>query len=163
ATWVTSVLREGRGVIFLDGIDEIPESRRERLQGQVEALVAAYPRNYFVLSTRPEAIPKDWLKHLGFREARINPMSSNDIDLFIQDGHEAVGQALQRQGSAEHSLDGLATQLADALRQSPAIARLATNPLLCAMICALHRERSRKLPESQAELCEALCYMLLHR
>ena len=31
------------------------------------------------------------------------------------------------------------------------------------MICALHRERSQKLPESQAELCEAICQMLLHR
>ncbi len=31
------------------------------------------------------------------------------------------------------------------------------------MICALHRDRHRKLPESQAELCEALCHMLLHR
>jgi Leucine-rich repeat (LRR) protein len=163
ANWVRSVLVEGRGLILLDGIDEIPESRREHLSGQVTALLDAYPQNYFILSTRPEAVPKEWLKHLGFREARINPMSANDIDLFIQKWYEAVGQELQRQGRADSSLDVLARHLAHALRQSPAIARLATNPLLCAMICALHRERSQKLPESQAELCEALSQMLLHR
>ena len=43
------------------------------------------------------------------------------------------------------------------------MAWLATNPLLCGMICALHRERQEQLPETQVELCEDLCRMLLHR
>jgi len=31
------------------------------------------------------------------------------------------------------------------------------------MICALYRERQERLPETPAELCEALVQMLLHR
>lgn len=40
---------------------------------------------------------------------------------------------------------------------------MATNPLMGAMICALHRDRRQKLPESLSELVEALCHTLIDR
>ncbi|MGZ3434360.1 MAG: NACHT domain-containing protein, partial [Isosphaeraceae bacterium] len=97
------------------------------------------------------------------REAWINPMSVHDVRQFIEKWHEAVAGQLECMGKPSGALKRLATELADLLPDHPPIARLATNPLLCAMICALHRDRGQKLPESQSELCEALCQMLLHR
>lgn len=40
---------------------------------------------------------------------------------------------------------------------------LATSPLLCAMLCALNRERQALLPSDRIELYEACCRMLIER
>lgn len=161
--WVTSILRSGRGLVLLDGVDEIPTLHRDELQKEIQAIVNTYPGNYFVVSTRPAAVPDGWLAGLGFREATVNPMSDLDKSHFIDKWHEAVARELERQGKPGADVAGVASELKTKLADNPGINRLAGNPLLCAMICALHRERTQKLPESQAELCEALCQMLLHR
>jgi NACHT domain len=163
SNWVRQVLKAGRGLVLLDGIDEIPNLHRETARREIEAVIRAYPGNYFLVSTRPEAIPEGWLSGLGFREARVNPMSDLDRERFIDKWHEAVAEQLERMGRPAKGMPELAAELKRQLLDNPPVARLATNPLLCAMICALHRDRSQKLPESQSELCEALCEVLLHR
>jgi Leucine-rich repeat (LRR) protein len=162
-SWVVSVLREGGGLVLLDGVDEVPGQHRAELERAIEAIVRAYPGNYFLVSTRPAAVKENWLGRLEFREARVNPMSELDRSRFIDRWHEAVGRELERLGRPSDALPAIAARLKETLAESPSIARLATNPLLCAMICALHRDRGQRLPESQSELCEALCHVLLHR
>ncbi|MBW8874819.1 MAG: NACHT domain-containing protein [Acidobacteria bacterium] len=161
--WVRSVLLAGRGLLLIDGIDEIPNLHRETVRREIEAIVNAYPKNLFLVSSRPEAVPPDWLSPLGFREARVNPMSELDRSRFIDKWHEAVAIELGRLGKPAADLPRLAAELKQQLPENPPVARLATNPLLCAMICALHRDRGQRLPESQSELCESLCHVLLHR
>jgi hypothetical protein len=162
-TWVMNILRQGRALVLLDGVDEVPNAHRPNLRNEIEAIVKAYPKNYFLLSTRPTAVPDGWLAGIGFREATVEPMSEADKAAFIHRWHDAVSQELARQGSHDESLQDIAAELIEKLPDNPSVSRLATNPLLCAMICALHRERNRNLPESQTELCEAICHMLLHR
>jgi hypothetical protein len=161
--WVASILRQGKALILLDGIDEVPNVHREQLRWAIENIVATYPNNYFLASTRPTAVEEGWLTAAGFREATVDPMSEVDRTLFIQKWHDAVGRELSRLGRPDPILPQIASGLVEQLPEHPPVARLATNPLLCSMICALHRERSQKLPESQSELCEAICHMLLHR
>ena len=60
-------------------------------------------------------------------------------------------------------LTEMADRLKESLPENPPINRLAVNPLLLAMICALNRDRREDLPQTQSELCEALCQVLLHR
>jgi predicted NACHT family NTPase len=160
--WVKSVLDEGNGLLLLDGVDEVPDPRRETVRRGLEAFIGRYSKNQLVVTTRPAAVPEGWLASGGFVEVSINPMSPPDRAEFIRRWHAAVSDELVRQGRPEN-LSPLADELIAKLSESPAIARLATNPLLCAALCALHRDRHRKLPESQSELCEALCQLLLHR
>lgn len=161
--WVASILRNGNALVLLDGIDEVPNLHREQLRRAIQNIVNAYPDNYFLASSRPTAVEEGWLATIGFREATVDPMSEVDRTLFIEKWHDAVGRELVRLGRPNPALPQIATNLIEQLPEHPPVARLATNPLLCSMICALHRERSQKLPESQAELCEAICDMLLHR
>ncbi len=162
-SWVLSTLRAGRGLVLLDGVDELPNMHRDTARREIDAIARAYPANYFLISTRPEAVPVSWLKVLEFQEAQINPMSEVDRLIFIDKWHAAVRNELTLQGRPVGKLEELAASLKIQLPNNPSIARLATNPLLCAMICAMHREREQRLPEDQPELCEALCQMLLHR
>jgi len=161
--WVKHVLREKRGLLLLDGVDEISDAHREATRREIEALTLQYPGNYFLVSTRPAAIEEGWLNSVGFREARINPLSELDRSDFIDRWYGAVTQEPSNLGGPTEGLLGLAASLKEELSANHEIARLATNPLLCAMICALYRDRRQKLPESQRELCEALCQALLHR
>ncbi|HTN91221.1 MAG TPA: NACHT domain-containing protein, partial [Sorangium sp.] len=165
ATWVTSVLEGGRALVLLDGIDEIPTKKRESLRKELQAIIERFPDTFYVVSTRPEAVPRDWLRTLGFREARVRPMSNADKQVFIDRWHTAVAEQLRRRGRTRDAdgMSDLARELKGKLPGEASINRLAEVPLLCAMICALHRERHQRLPESQWELCEALCLMLLHR
>jgi hypothetical protein len=161
--WVQSVLRDGLGLLMFDGLDEIPNRHRDVVRREIMAIVGAYPQSFFLISTRPEAVPPDWLGALGFREARVNPMTDLDRSRFIDKWHEAVAVELGKLGKPAGGLPALAAELKQQLPENPQVARLATNPLLCAMICALHRDRNQKLPETPSELCEYLCEVLLHR
>ena len=49
------------------------------------------------------------------------------------------------------------------LQQRPELMRLAATPLLCAMICALHRERLETLPSARLKLYSECIDMLLNR
>lgn len=163
ADWIDGVLTSGRGLVLLDGVDEVPLQKRQILAREIENLIGAYPSNYWVVSTRPGAVADGWLSKLNFLEARIEPMSLNDQDEFIDKWYSAVALELRSTARRAENLEKLAASLKQELRETPGIARLAIYPLLCAMVCALYRERNQKLPETQAALCEDLCKMLLHR
>jgi hypothetical protein len=163
--WVRQLLESGRALLLFDGVDEVPNDRREDVRREIEEIIRAFPGNFFLVSTRPAAVPENWLASLVFREARINPMSDADRNRFIEKWHAAVAEQLRRdrRKTDEDELPALAESLIRQLRDNPPVARLATNPLLCGMVCALHRQRQQQLPETQVELCEDLCKMLLHQ
>ncbi|HEX8818676.1 MAG TPA: leucine-rich repeat domain-containing protein [Archangium sp.] len=161
--WVRSVLNDGRALLLIDGVDEVPRHLRHTVEEEVGRFVNTYPRCCYLLSTRPTAVPPGWLKHLGFREAEVTPLSVLDRERLIDHWHRAVTLKLEKVGASAEDLPALAQELKVTLRQGPTIARLTTTPLLTAVICALHRERNQRLPETLDELCEALCQMLLHR
>lgn len=163
--WVREVLNDGRAIVLLDGVDEVPEQSRATLRDEIKAIIKAYPLCYFVLSSRPTAVQgewDDWLKQLNFRCADVSPMSMPEVKRFVEKWHEATAKELARQGKPNAKLAKDGQRLIEQFELNPPLSVLATNPLLCAMICALHRWRFQKLPESQYELCETLCHMLLH-
>ncbi|WP_239516126.1 MULTISPECIES: NACHT domain-containing protein [unclassified Streptomyces] len=149
--WESRVLSAGRGLILVDGIDEIPEAERARARDWLCDLLTAYPGNRWVVTSRPSAVRQDWLADEQFTELTLAPMNRADVAAFVTRWHDA----------AEAGGD-LREQLLDSLRTKPELARLATSPLLCGLICALHRERRGFLPAGRRELYTAALSMLLH-
>ncbi|AMV24056.1 Internalin-A precursor [Gemmata sp. SH-PL17] len=162
ARWVERVLRVGRGLVFLDGIDEVPMFHRERLKGQIKTLVETYPNNYFVLTTRPQAVRPGWLEPLGFGEAEIAPMSIPDRDLFIRRWYKAVAEYADMGARKKAQMPQIAEDLIAKLADAPGLTEVTANPLFCGVTCALFYER-REVPENIAKLCEQLCWMLHKR
>ncbi len=160
--WVRSVLEAGQGLLLLDGVDEIPNANRNQIRSAIEAIVQQFPDIWCVVTTRPTAVPDNWLARVGFTEASVSPMSDVDQSEFIRRWHAAIAEELKLQGRPSDTHQ-LAEDLILKLTEAPAIARVASNPLLCAVVCSLHRDRHRNLPESQSDLCEAMCHLLLHR
>ncbi|WP_030621696.1 NACHT domain-containing protein [Streptomyces sclerotialus] len=160
AGWAERVLRAGRGLLLVDGVDEAPEDDRERLRVRLREWTARYPGNVWVVTSRPSAVPEDWLASDGFTELRLAPMSREDVAAFIQRWHRAAAQQspadLDRLGHYERTL-------LNAVRITRDLGRLATNPLMCGLLCALHRDRRGYLPSGRKELYDAGLSMLLER
>ncbi|MFD4256561.1 NACHT domain-containing protein [Streptomyces sp. NPDC058534] len=149
--WAERVLTAGRGLVLVDGLDEIPAAERHRTRDWLLALIRAYPGNRWLLTSRPTAVRPDWLAGEGFRELALTPMRQADVTTFVRRWHTAA-----------HAPEYEA-RLLDSLHTKRDLARLATNPLMCGLICALHRERRGYLPTGRKELYDAALTMLLAR
>ncbi len=161
--WVESVLREGRALLLIDGVDEVAKEHRDAVQRDIAAFLKQWKGNFCVVTTRPAAVEHGWLKGLGFEEVRISPMSNADRSQFIDHWHEAVAEAALITGKTDNKSKELAAALKKKLADTPELARLATNPLLGAMICALHRDLDKVLPRRSHGVVEELVKTLLQR
>lgn len=65
--WQSRVLTAGRGLLLVDGIDEVPGSERAHAHGWLSDLAAASPGNRWLVTSRPSAVAEDWLTAEGSR------------------------------------------------------------------------------------------------
>ncbi|MEE1942604.1 NACHT domain-containing protein [Streptomyces sp. TRM 70361] len=150
--WADRVLADGRGLLLVDGVDEIPEREREETRRRLDDLLGAFPDNLWLVTSRPSAVRDEWLASQGFGELSLTPMDRDDVAAFVTRWHTAAGADPE-----------MARSLLTALRTKQDLGRLATNPLMCGLLCALHRERRGFLPQSRRDLYEAALSMLLER
>ena len=159
--WAFEQLISGRGIVLIDGIDEIPITQRKEVRNWITGLVDVFSLSRFIITSRPSAIDEWWLSTQQFDDAHLQPMTMEQILTFVEQWHEAVAQELQdseEKISLKPLADGLKKIL---LTDESSITNLAQTPLLCAMLCALFRERHQQLPSERAELYEDCCRMLL--
>ncbi|MGP4109907.1 NACHT domain-containing protein [Streptomyces sp. 4N509B] len=158
--WAARLLAAGRGLLLLDGIDEAPAERREPLRRQLAALLRAFPGNVWVVTSRPSAVREDWLAGEGFVELGLAPMNREQVARFIRTWHAAAAGDTGR----DHArLPEYERRLLHSVRILRELRRLATNPLMCGLICALNRDRSGILPRGRKALYKAALAMLLER
>ncbi|CAM5725538.1 ATP-binding protein [Streptomyces badius] len=159
--WAGRVLESGRALLLVDGLDEVPPEEREQAHTWLSQLLARYPETRCVVTVRPLAVEADWLRSEDFAELRLLPMRNEDIQAFVGSWHRAA--RLSEQDDHDR-LDELERDLSRQFDQNPTLRDLARTPLLCAVICALHRLRDGLLPETRWKLYRSALEMLLgHR
>jgi Leucine-rich repeat (LRR) protein len=181
--WLLEVLSAaGAGMLLIfDGVDEVPTGRkRKQILKQISDFARRLPKAQILLTSRPGAVEGGALK--GFRTVVLEDLSEQQKIEFIDHWHKALAAncECERDNSVIVQLRIAALR---ELEQQPTLALLATNPLLCAAICALHWLSRRKvveealqsqkvspgsmqttvLPGSLWNLCEALTRMLVHQ
>jgi Leucine-rich repeat (LRR) protein len=159
--WVPRLLSSGRAIVLVDGVDEVPEAGRRRVKDWLEGLTIAYPQARFVVTSRPVAVSDEWLDDDDFAVLDLQPMAMSDIEEFVVHWHLAVRRGSDPDDDAE--LGRYQAALIDTIRSNRQIRNLATTPLLCAVICALNRDRHTKLPRDRTELYRIALEMLLER
>ncbi|MGW5290855.1 NACHT domain-containing protein [Streptomyces bacillaris] len=162
AGWADRLMRQGRALVLVDGVDEVPDRLRKRTERWLKDLVVAYPRAKYVVTTRPSAVPETWLSASGFEPHTLLAMRQEDVRAFIGHWHRAAGSEC---GSEEErtELDRYENALRRAVGTRRDLGLLATNPLMCALLCALNRDRRMQLPRARKELYDAALDMLLVR
>ncbi|MFE0458469.1 NACHT domain-containing protein [Kitasatospora sp. NPDC058965] len=170
--WAERVFTAGRAILLVDGLDEIPQARREAAGEWLTELLDRHPDCFSLVTVRPSGVPAQWLRGLRFEELLLCPMDEWDRNLFVERWHKAALEAEQAAADrpSQAELDALERRFRDtrqaltqALKQSPELAELTDSPLLCAMVCALHREWEGGLPERRMEVYDAALEMLLLR
>ncbi|MDN0198012.1 serine protease [Streptomyces sp. S.PNR 29] len=158
--WAGRVLEAGRALLLVDGLDEVPQAEREEAHRWLTALLARYPRTRCVATVRPLAVEPDWLEAARFEELRLLPLRDDDIQTFVAAWHRAA----RMEDDDQELLAELEQDLSQQFRHNPALRDLARTPLLCAVICALHRRHEGFLPETRFRLYQSALEMLLgHR
>ncbi|MEV7276729.1 NACHT domain-containing protein [Streptomyces sp. NPDC093111] len=155
--WAGRVLAAGRGLLLVDGLDEVTQSDREDAHTWLSGLLARYPGTRCVATVRPHAVAADWLGAEGFEELTLLPLRGDDIQAFVAAWHAAA----RFDAAPGENLADLEQDLAQQFRHNPNLAELARTPLLCAVICALHRQREGFLPETRWALYDSALTMLL--
>ncbi|MEW2268134.1 NACHT domain-containing protein [Streptomyces sp. NPDC047868] len=162
SNWADRALIDGRALLLIDGLDEVPQAQRAKTRQWLRELLAAYPQAAYLVTTRPSAVPEGWLADSGFTELTVRPMSTRDVSVFVTRWHTAAASNATTDQERAH-LAALEETLKDTVRSQRDLARLTTTPLLCALVCALHRDRRGHLPHGRMALYEAALSMLMHR
>ena len=160
--WVHTQLKSGRAIVLVDGLDEVSISQRGDVYEWLKELVNAFPGAHYIVTSRPYAAKEGWMDTEDFKDALLQPMELADIYSFIDHWHNAVREEL-REDEEIAALEPLAKHLKEDVKRNRSVRNLATNPLLCAMLCALNRDRRQQLPEDRIELYEACSSLLLER
>ncbi|QEU92712.1 NACHT domain-containing protein [Streptomyces kanamyceticus] len=158
--WEARVLTAGRALVLIDGIDEIPDAERDRTRAWLSDLIDAFPGNRWLVTSRPSAVRANWLTEEGFTELTLSPMGEAEVTAFIERWHTAATTGVPEEDA---ELVAYESQLLEAVRSKPDLGLLATNPLMCGLICALHRDRRGFLPMGRKDLYTAALSMLLVR
>ncbi|MGW7069597.1 NACHT domain-containing protein [Streptomyces sp. NPDC054855] len=167
--WVVRTLLAGRAMLLVDGIDEAPEATRGELRNQLRRLLRIFSGNGCLVTSRPSAVEDGWLAQErlaeeGFKELSLAPMSRDQVTRFIHDWHAAAMSDDQcKEQSERDKLREYEERLLHSVRIYRELRQLATNPLMCGLICALNRDRSGSLPKGRKELYDAALEMLLQR
>lgn len=160
--WVQKLLRQGQALVLIDGIDEVPENHRPTFRRWIRDLVTEFPRAHYVLTSRPAAVTPGWLYSANFTTIDLQIMSLPSVQRFIHLWYQAV--QLQLADSDERNRIGeWERALRATLEADRHLRLLAGTPLLCALLCALNRERRTQLPREPMEIYSAALDMLLAR
>ncbi len=156
--WIEELIETGRFVFLIDGFDEVEESKREKV---LEWLKEIDGRNKCikVFSARPQV--KERPKFEKLLEVRILSMNRERIEKFVLYWHKAVLADQLKIDSDD--VKSITCKLTQKIMQTESLFKLASNPLLCAMICALHYRNDMNLPANKRELYEECCKMLLEK
>ncbi|MEV4150876.1 NACHT domain-containing protein [Amycolatopsis sp. NPDC049691] len=160
--WVQELLRTGRAIVLVDGVDELVAERRGEARSWLRQLVTAFPEMRCVVTSRPSAAPPEWLRGEEFTVADLQPMVPSDVRVFVDRWHQAV-RAQCPDETARRELDRYERGLLRQLTGRYHLRKLAGYPLLCALLCALHRDRRGDLPDNRMELYDVALQMLLER
>jgi hypothetical protein len=125
-------------------------------------LRASFPEARYVVTSRPAAVSQRWLSDEDFEVTELQPMEPADISAFVDHWHDAAKADIE-DNTEQEELERHKARLKSAIRTSQPIRKLATLPLLCAMLCALNRDRRSKLPEDRLELYRIALETLLER
>jgi indole-3-glycerol phosphate synthase len=151
---IQQALEGGSGVLLLDGLDEVPEPRRSALTTWLRRLPARLPRTRIIASSRPSAVP-EFSSADGFDIVDLLPMDRATIARFVRLWFASAASPGDDLSLREDALLG-------ALAYNPRVGRLAGNPLMCSLMCAVTTAHRAAFPRDQ-EIYQFILETLLNR
>jgi predicted NACHT family NTPase len=152
---VERLLKQGRTLIFLDGLDEILERDSESVRQQITTLSERYFKNRFLLTCRTQA---QKYRFNGFTYVEIADFNSKQIETFANKWFVAVARNFKQNGLVR------ATEFIEKLNfsENRRVRELAVTPILLSLTCLVFNDLE-DLPTNRANLYEQGLNILLSR
>ena len=163
-SFLSQVLAEGRALLLVDGIDEARGNGANSLLGDLRAFMAAHPRSRLLVTSRHSGLPgmKD-TQIEGFASTHLVAMTRGEVDDFIDKWCLAAELSVQKEESkARNDARAAAEDLKRRVHMSRAVEQLAETPLLCTILCVVHRFLGQQIPERRAALYDTCTNVLLY-
>ncbi len=147
----------GEAIVLTDGLDEILDQHlRERTVAFIQGFIGdeVGQRCFVIVTSRPYACPQGLFgDEIGYFE--LLPFRPKDVRTYLVSHWypAAYGPTLSAEAEA------LATEIAE----TPPLARLAINPLLCTLLAVIYRAGLQPLPKRRIIVFEECCKLLIHR
>ena len=120
------LLKQGKLLALMDGLDEIPiNALRSKVQLQVRQISENYPNNRFILTCRTQimgSIP------VGFTSVEVADFSPKQVENFVQNWFKASGVSEQK---AKEKW----TNICRAVANKPDLKELTVTPVLLSLMC----------------------------
>jgi hypothetical protein len=158
--WFGKRLASGCCVVMLDGLDEVAHRQdRQEVVAWVRRQITRYPRNDFVITSRPHGYRDNPLT--GATVLQVREFTPAQMASFVRRWYFAADRWRTATDGAEDAPDK-ADDLLRRLDLNPALTDLAVNPLLLTMIANVHCYRG-ELPQTRDELYAEMCLVLLDK
>ncbi|MEM7793214.1 MAG: GUN4 domain-containing protein [Cyanobacteria bacterium P01_C01_bin.118] len=178
AQWFKQRLDQGRCLVMFDGLDEVPNARRELVSKWVNWQMQAYP-SQFILTSRPHGYDSSLFQ--GIARVGILDFTVKDKETFINKWYRAMlwhkkwetlwqrskkqpaEQQLsenQARAQCEAEASEASKELMGQIVRTPALNDLAKNPLLVTIIAATY-EAFEYLPDKRVKLYKKMFDLLL--
>lgn len=153
-------LIQGRALVLLDGLDEVPnaQQRRQQIRQAVEAFVASFGHCRYLVTSRTYAYQNQEWKLKGFAEAHLQVFSQSQIQRFAAAWY---GQMVELLRLSRAVADERLEILTGAVARNPRIRELAERPLLLTLIAQLQTDGGGSLSEKREELYANAVDMLM--
>lgn len=164
-TWFfQDALHAGRALLLVDGLDETEPKIADALLSVLAQISRDAPGTRILVTSRPtsttgekEAVPE------RFACVRMTAMTTPEVHAFIDKWCLAAELSLGKgREQAEKEAQAAAEDLKERVRLRSAIEKLAQTPLLCSVICIVHRFQGHQIPERRVVLYEAITNALLY-
>ncbi|MEG4068323.1 NACHT domain-containing NTPase [Microcoleus sp. Pol11C2] len=151
-----SVLSQGRGLILLDGLDEVPESDSDAVVRQIRQFVQKYYNNQFIITCRIAAA-KYRFHDEAFTCVEVADFNCEQTAAFAKNWFAAFSQNLEA-GKA------LASQFVDTLtlQKNQQIRELAVTPILLNLTCLVFQAKA-DFPSNRAKLYDEGMEIMLRK
>ena len=155
-----AILQAGRGLVLLDGLDEVPASQFEAVVRSIQAFATRYYQVPMILTCRTAA---DRIRFQGFAYGELLDFDWPQVKIFAQRWFTAI--APPRSGdNARGSVDPqrLAADFLERLEQrdNQPIRNLAKTPILLSLVCSVFHARAT-FPTQRSKLYKAGLDILL--
>ncbi|MBE9179866.1 GUN4 domain-containing protein [Oculatella sp. LEGE 06141] len=178
--WMKQQLKAGKCLVMLDGLDEVPEARRETLSRWTKRQMQEY-NSVFILTSRPHGYDASLFQGIGVRQLGILDFTNDQKRTFLEKWYRVVlwcqkweilyrnsqqteAQRLSEEQARAQSNDEAQRAADDLYRQvvghSAINNQLAVNPLLLTIIAAVHKAFDA-LPERRVNLYRKMFGLLL--
>ena len=147
---INSILKNGRALILLDGLDEVRETSSKPILSQISDFSSRYSRNKFVITCRIAASEYNFEK---FTSVEVADFDDEQINNFANNWFKSKNTKI-----AENRADNFINKL----NENQSIKELATNPLLLTLLC-LEFEDYLDFPANRSELYERGVGILLSK